>query len=198
MLVVKELINTSNRIDKITHVISGIAKETNLLSLNAAIEAARSGEHGKGFTIVAGEIRKLAQETEDATQEISKLVRQAKEWINKTAAEVNNTERIVLEQEAAVEKTSGSFSFINQAVGRVAEQFNQIVNFTDKLRNDSKEVETKIESIVAVVQMNSANTQEVAASIEEQSASMEQIAASCEELGRMAKKLQQAIGKFKI
>lgn len=95
--------------------------------MNAAIEAARSGEHGKGFTVVANEIRKLSLETEAATQKIAFLIKQAKTGINKTVEEVANTERIVSEQENAVQNTTSSFNFIFEAVSKVSEQINRVV-----------------------------------------------------------------------
>lgn len=101
---ITKLFQNSNEIGEIVDTISKISKQTNLLALNEAIEAARAGEQGKGIAVVSEEVRKLAEQSEAASTKISQLIMEIQNSINDTVVEMDNTERVVKEQEVVVDK----------------------------------------------------------------------------------------------
>lgn len=195
---VKSLNDRSNEIGQITNVITGISAQTNLLALNAAIEAARAGEHGKGFAVVADEVRKLAEESTNSTEKITKLIQLIQkdtemtiQTMEKAAEEVNSGLNV-----ASV--AGSSFQKIEQAVNGVVSQIEEISESLRKLASGTDSVNDSIQNVNEVAKESASITQNISAATEEQLASIEEISASSQSLAKLADELQVIMKQFKI
>ena len=160
----------SRQIGQIVEVITNIARQTNLLALNAAIEAARAGEQGRGFAVVADEVRKLAEQSQTAAKEIAKIIgdiqceiTQAVQAMDKSGKEVKEGVRVVVASKVA-------FEVIYSDVKNMRQKVENIVVLVNKQENGSVQVEKAKNSIADSARMNSNSSQEVAATSEEQNA----------------------------
>ncbi|MCK1998711.1 methyl-accepting chemotaxis protein [Psychrobacillus psychrodurans] len=188
----------SNEISQITNVITGISAQTNLLALNAAIEAARAGEHGKGFAVVADEVRKLAEESTNSTEQISNLIQLIQNDTNLTLKTMEKAAEEVQSGLNVVNVAGSSFEKIEKAVNGVVSQIEDISDSLKKLSNGTISVNDSIENVSNVAQETSAITQNISAATQEQLASMEEITSSSMALAKLADDLQVIINQFKI
>ncbi|MED1738816.1 HAMP domain-containing methyl-accepting chemotaxis protein [Bacillus swezeyi] len=194
----KHLTERSNEIGNITEVITSIAEQTNLLALNAAIEAARAGEQGKGFAVVADEVRTLAEQSARSAEQITKLIAIIQNDTKQTMNTVISATGEVKEGLVVVNEAGGAFHKIENSITEVVTQINDVTNLVKNLTAGTSEIETAITGVKEVAETAAESTQTVSAATQEQLASMEEIAAASQILAQNAEELQHLIQKFKI
>ncbi len=196
--VIWNLSTKSNEIGEVVEFINGITEQINLLSLNAAIEAARAGEAGRGFTVVANEVKKLAELSQESTLKISKLITEIQSDIKKSVEEVSNTNKSIDKQAVALKNTDDSLKKIETSVFEVTQKIKEVTAETEAINNSTSVVEDAIGKMVALIETNASSTEEVAASTEEHTASIEEISASMNVLTDLSNNLEKTIRKFKV
>jgi methyl-accepting chemotaxis protein len=196
--VVAKLGERSKEIGQIVGTISGIAGQTNLLALNAAIEAARAGEQGKGFAVVADEVRKLAEQSEGAAKKIAELINEIQVDTDQAVQAMNQGTQEVKTGADVVNVAGVSFREIADVVTEVSDQVKQISTAIYTMASGSQKIVDSVNKIDGLSKKSADEAQSVSAATEEQLASMEEIASSSRSLANLAQDLQTAVAKFRI
>ena len=196
--VVTKLGDRSKEISQIVDTISGIAGQTNLLALNAAIEAARAGEQGRGFAVVADEVRKLAEQSQEAAKKIASLINQIQQDTDNAVVAMSQGTKEVHIGTEVVNLAGQTFQESFRSFNEVTIQIQEISTAIQQMSEESQQIVVLVRDIDIISKETLGQAQTISAATVEQSATMEEIAASNQELSKMAKKLAQAIGEFKV
>ncbi|WP_050632354.1 methyl-accepting chemotaxis protein [Bacillus andreraoultii] len=194
--VIKELSTNTSEIGAIINVITEIAEQTNLLALNAAIESARAGEHGKGFSVVANEVKKLAQASRESAKQISNIITNIQNDTVHVIEKMNDNTNEVANGLKLVTETEKTFSSILSSVDTVNIQIQDLSAIAEEISSSFEQVSESVEEIVNITNESVKATNEIASLSEEQLAAIQEIAASASTLSNMADGLREMIKKF--
>lgn len=196
--VLERVNNLSAKVGGIVTTMNSIAGQTDLLALNAAIEAARAGEHGKGFSVVAEEVRKLAEESNEKAKEIALLIN---EMTIQTQNAVSAMERANTKVENGVEivaETDKAFIDIINSINNIVEHVNEILDITSDEVASSDKVVALINDVATVTENNAASCKNVSEAIQDETSTINNLTATAEETSAMSEQLMKEVEKFKI
>ncbi|RKY38220.1 MAG: hypothetical protein DRP72_02235 [Candidatus Omnitrophota bacterium] len=196
--VMRTLEERSQQIGEITATITSIADQTNLLSLNAAIEAARAGEAGRGFGVVADEIRKLAENSAQSASRIGGLIKNIQEDVGKAISSIEIGSKEVTEGRNVVIEIKDALKRIISSVNKANTMAQQIVKVISEQLARTEEGVKAVEEVASIIEGTSAGVEEASASIQEQTASMEEMASSAQQLSELAKSVEELMKRFKF
>ncbi len=197
-LLIKGLGEHSKEIHQIIEVITGISAQTNLLSLNAAIEAARAGAHGRGFAVVADEVRKLAEQSAQSAQQVTSLIAKIFEDTTKAVQTMEVTRQEVISGIELVNRAGDSFTLIQQTVSEVTTQIQDVSSAVQQVAAGSEQMALSMKLVKEIAESAASGIQEVSAATQEQTASMGEISTSTYSLSKKTEQLQMLIGKFRV
>lgn len=195
---IERLEKKSASIEEIVQVITDISEQTDLLSLNASIEAARAGDAGKGFSVVAEEIRKLAAKSMEAVNQISDVVASIQDETKETAVSARTAEQIISSQEQALNNTIEAFSTINVNVKALVDHMSKIKEQVEQIEQEKTTTLDSIQDISAVSEQSAASAEEINATTQSQTSEMANLSKSADEMAEDASVLQEAIQKFSV
>ncbi|WP_337983549.1 methyl-accepting chemotaxis protein [Lysinibacillus sp. C5.1] len=195
---IKQLSAQSTEIEKIIKVITDITEQTNLLALNAAIEAARAGEHGKGFAVVADEVRKLAEESKASAHQIVDLTTSIQQETNAVEKAVSVTVQNVEEGVTFIQNAQVSFDTIMKAIQEITSQIEDVSASTEEISASTEEVAASVNEMASAATTAAEQSEMIAAAVEEQTATIQEINAVAKSLSEGAMTVQEEINKFKI
>lgn len=191
-----KLNESSKAIEAIVVTISSIAEQTNLLALNAAIEAARAGESGRGFSVVAEEIRKLAVQSAESSSQIEELIINIQNEIEITVKTINENNKEVESGVYIVNESTGRFKDILNEMNIIATQIEEVTNLTNNVYDNTNGVKDNFKTISELSHETVMSSELVTASSQEQTAAMEEISGAAMSLAVMASELKESISRF--
>ena len=196
--VILNLSSKVGEVDEILKVINGISEQTNLLALNAAIEAARAGEHGKGFAVVADEVRKLAEQSLQSTKSIATILSNIKQDTTQSVQIMSIAMKEANEGLQKTVATATKFDDILTSTQEVAPKVEMMSNTMSTMQNDFKQFANNADSILSIAINNAANTEQVSAFTQEQAAAMEHMRSSAQALTEVSEQLNKVTNQFKL
>jgi len=194
----EELLQMAENINTIVNTINAISEQTNLLALNAAIEAARAGEAGRGFAVVADEIRKLAEESRNATQRIAEILEGIREGVVNSSDSVEKTASAIDETSTSVEKIIQVFENIKESLKEVQSRVESVAASAQEQSASIEEMSAGIDRLNKLLSSAAEATDSANASLQETNGALEEMSASAQSLAEVAQLLQSKIEYFKI
>lgn len=194
----EQLVNQSKDISRITNSITEISKQTNILSLNAAIEAARAGASGKGFAVIADEVRHLSVQTNDSSVHISRIIQELQAGMADFQGYMMETRESLEQQDHQVAETLASFGAIDESIAGISTQIGQIHQKVEQTRTINSRLAESVHSVASVAEQTAAGVQEVNASSTQQDQAISDIARQAEEIHEISQRLFREINVFKI
>ena len=195
---IESLNGQSAEISKLVSVINDISNQTNLLALNAAIEAARAGEHGKGFAVVADEVRQLAEQVQLSVTDISTIVHRIQGETGNVTNALQTSYEEVKKGSVQLTQTNETFEHISHAVEDMMHNITTISGNLNQLAENSEAINASINNMASISQESAAGVEQTTATIEETAATMEEITRHSDQLAGMAEELNNQLQQFKI
>ena len=195
---INELSKKTESIETIVDTMSGIAEQTNLLALNAAIEAARAGEMGAGFSVVAGEVKKLAEQSAKHAETIREIVTAIQKDVDSSVTVMNKSIEIAEKQTNAVKTVVDAFETISSSTESMSKQITDIDGFVNVINEGKDVIVESIDRIARVSQRSAASSQQISASIQEQTALTQTLADTAGKLDELSNELSDDISNFEI
>ncbi|MCR4843235.1 MAG: hypothetical protein K5840_08250 [Eubacterium sp.] len=190
--------NSAVKIKQATEIITGIAEETNLLSLNASIEAARAGEQGKGFAVVASQIQKLAEQSSASAQQIEAVIAALIDDSNKAVETMEEVKKIMVQQSEYVNETGEIFGKVKTGIDQTLNGLNEISDRTTQIDSSRQNVVDVVENLSAIAEENAASTEETSASVTIVNDLMTDISDAAKNVSKISEDMDKELSIFKL